>query len=113
MNPLEIKSYFNTKPIEFIIKENYELSEDNEYIPRFQLKNAKEIVDIPINSPTKPTQDIIIKAIKYGMIFLVNYKGAKDNLPNGHERTLYPMVIGRSTEGKILISGYHLTGWSV
>lgn len=113
MNIQEIKSYFNTSPVEFVIKENYELKEDREYIPRFTLKNAKEISNIPINEPIKPTQEIIIKAIKYGMIFLISYKGQKDNLPAGHERVIYPMVIGRSSKGKILIRGYHLNGWSV
>jgi hypothetical protein len=113
MTPREIKEWFNTKPIEFVIRENYELSEDKEYIPRFTLKNAKEIADIPINQPIKPTQDIIIKAIKYGMIFLISYKGAMDTLPAGRERVIYPMVIGRSSKGNILIRGYHLNGWSV
>ena len=47
------------------------------------------------------------------MIFLISYKGAKDSLPAGHERVIYPMVIGRSSSGKILVRGYHLNGWSV
>lgn len=113
MTPQEIRNYFNTKPIEFVIRENYELSEDKEFIPRFTLKNAKEIENIPINEPIRPTQDIIIKAIKYGMIFLVSYKGIKDNLPAGHERVIYPMVLGRSSKGNILLRVYHLNGWSV
>jgi len=113
MNIREVQSYFNNKPVEFVIRENYELSEDKEYIPRFTLKNATEISNIPINQPIKPSQEIIIKAIKYGMIFLISYKGAKDNLPAGRERTIYPMVVGRSSKGKILVRGYHLNGWSV
>jgi len=110
---LQIKNYYNNIPVEFIIRENYELSEDLEYIPRFTLKGAKEISNIPINQPIKPTQDIIIKAIKYGMIFLVSYKGKEDNLPSGHERVIYPLVIGRSSKGNILVRVYHLNGWSV
>jgi len=113
MNIKQVRDYYNTKPIEFVIKENYELKEDNSYVPRFQLKNAKEIANIPINEPLKPTQEIIIKAIKYGMVFLVNYKGEKDNHFAGHERVIYPMVIGKSSQGKFLIRGYHLNGWSV
>ena len=113
MNIREVRDYFNTKPVEFIIRENYELMEDNAYVPRFQLKNAKEIADIPINEPIKPTQDIILKAIKYGMIFLINYKGEKDKHFAGHERVIYFMVFGKSTEGKLLIRGYHLNGFSV
>lgn len=113
MTPSEIRNYFNTRPVEFIIRENYELSEDKEYIPRFTLKNAREIANIPVNEPIRPTQDIIIKAIKYGMIFLVSYKGAMDSLPAGHERVIYPMVLGRSNKGNILLRVYHLNGWSV
>lgn len=113
MNLQEIRSWYNTKTIEFLVRENYELSEDKEYIPRFTLKNAKEISNVPINQPIKPTQDIITKAIKYGMVFNVSYKGAKDKLPSGHERTVYPMVIGKSSKGNILVRVYHLVGWSV
>lgn len=113
MTPSEIRNYFNARPVEFIIRENYELSEDKEYIPRFTLKNAREIANIPVNEPIRPTQDIIIKAIKYGMIFLVSYKGAMDSLPAGHERVIYPMVLGRSSKGNILLRVYHLNGWSV
>ena len=113
MNIREVRDYFNTKPLEFVIVEKYELKEDNAYVPRFQLKNAKEIADIPINEPIKPTQEIILKAIKYGMIFLINYKGEKDKHFAGHERVIYFMVFGKSTEGKLLIRGYHLNGFSV
>jgi hypothetical protein len=47
------------------------------------------------------------------MVFLINYKGEKDNHFAGHERVIYPMVIGKSSNGKILVRGYHLSGWSV
>jgi hypothetical protein len=113
MNLKEIRDYYNTKPIEFVIKEKYELKEDRTYVPRFNLKNATEIAKIPINEPIKPTQEILIKAIKYGMVFLINYKGAKDKHFAGHERVIYPMVLGKSMKGKELIRGFHLNGWSV
>ena len=113
MNISQVKNYFNTNPIEFVIKENYNLKEDNSYVPRVQLKNIKNIADIPVNEPLKPTQEIITKAIKYGMVFLINYKGEKDKRFMGSERVIYPMVIGKSTQGKFLIRGYHLNGWSV
>ena len=77
------------------------------------MKNIKNIADIPVNEPLKPTQEIITKAIKYGMVFLINYKGEKDKRFMGSERVIYPMVIGKSTQGKFLIRGYHLNGWSV
>jgi hypothetical protein len=82
-------------------------------VPRFNLKNATQIAKIPINEPIKPTEEIFIKAIKYGMVFLINYKGAKDKHFAGHERVIYPMVLGKSSKGKILLRGYHLNGWSV
>jgi len=110
----------NSEPVEFITKTNYLLNEDNEYIPsggasapRFSLGNVEGFQNIPINKPIAPTEDLIIKAIKYGMIFLITYKGAKDNHTVGHERVIYPMVFGRSSVGKLLIRGYHLKGWSV
>ena len=113
MNIKDIKSYYNSKPIEFVIRENFNLKEDTAYVPRFKLKNVKEIANVPINEPVKPTAELISKAIKYGMIFLISYKGEKDNHFSGHERVIYPMVIGRSTNGKVLLRGWHLNGWSV
>jgi len=109
----QLKAYYNTKPVEFVIKENYDLIEDREYVPRFSLKNMKEIGNIPINEPIKYSDDIMTKAIKYGMIFLINYKGEKDAHFAGHERVIYPMVLGRSSKGKTLLRGWHLNGWSV
>lgn len=113
MSPKEIRDYFNNKTVEFVPKQNFKLKEDTAYIPRFKLKDVREIANIPINQPIKPTQEIFIKAIKYGMIFLINYKGEKDKHFAGHERVIYIMVIGRSTGGKILVRGWHLNGWSV
>ena len=115
-------TYDNAVPIEFVISNNsYKLLEDEEYIPkstnaaipRFTIKGNKDIEDIAINKPMTPTQDLFIKAIKYGMIFSVTYKGAKDNHNAGHERVIYPMVLGKSSTGNLLIRGYHLKGWSV
>jgi hypothetical protein len=113
MNLRQVRTYYNTKPVEFVIKEKYELIEDKEYIPRFSLKNVRDIANIPINEPVKYSDDLMIKAIKYGMIFLLNYKGEKDSHFAGHERVIYPMVLGRSSKGKTLLRGWHLNGWSV
>ena len=96
-----------------ILKEHYNLIEDNEYIPRFSLKNVKDIANIPINQPIKYSDQVMTKAIKYGMMFLLNYKGEKDKHFAGHERVIYPMVLGRSSQGKMLLRGWHLNGWSV
>lgn len=113
MNLSQTRDFYNTKPIEYVIKENYELVEDNEFIPRFSLRNIKDFEKIPINEPVKFSEEMMIKAIKYGMIFLINYKGADDNHFAGHERVIYPMVFGRSSKGKLLVRGWHLNGWSV
>jgi hypothetical protein len=114
MNLKQLKNFYNKKPVEFIIKDNYNnLIENQEFIPRFSLKNVKEIANIPINKPIKYSDDIMAKGIKYGMIFLINYKGEEDKHFAGHERVIYPMVLGRSSKGKTLLRGWHLNGWSV
>ena len=113
MDLKQYREYWNTKPVEFVIREKYELKEDRAYVPRFNLKSVTKIADIPINEPIKPTEEVLIKAIKYGMVFLINYKGAKDKHFAGHERIIYPMVLGKSMKGKDLVRGFHLNGWSV
>jgi hypothetical protein len=113
MNLSQTRDFYNKKPVEFIVKEHYNLIEDHEYIPRFSLKNVKDIGNIPINEPIKYSDAVMTKAIRYGMIFLVNYKGAEDKHFAGHERVIQPMVLGRSAQGKILLRGWHLNGWSV
>jgi hypothetical protein len=113
MNLKQLRDYYNTKTVEFVIKENYDLIEDHEFVPRFSLKNVKEISNIPVNEPVKYTDKLMTTAIKYGMVMLINYKGAEDSHFSGHERVIYPMVLGRSTKGKTLLRGWHLNGWSV
>lgn len=114
MNFTQAKNYYNTKPVEYVVREAYnDLREDREFIPRFSLKSFKDFENVPINEPIKYDEKIMIKAIQYGMIFLINYKGEQDNHFAGHERVIYPMVLGRSSKGKILIRGWHLNGWSV
>jgi hypothetical protein len=114
MNLSQAKAYFNKKPVEYVLKEAYnDLREDREFIPRFSLKNIKDFQNVPINQPIKYDEKILIKAIQYGMIFLINYKGEKDKNFSGHERVIYPLVLGRSSKGKELIRGWHLNGWSV
>jgi len=113
MNLAQLKDFYNKKPVEFVLKENYQLIEDREYIPRFTLKNIKDLGNIPVNQPIKYDENIMKKAIKYGMMFLINYKGEEDSHFAGHERVIYPMVLGRSSKGKSLLRGWHLNGWSV
>lgn len=105
---------FKMKSIEFVQKgKEYLLLEDREYIPKFRLKNVDEIAGVPINEPMKPTEELFIKAIKYGFILQFEYKGAKDTLFSGHSRTCVPMVFGKSSKGKLLLRSWHLVGWSV
>ena len=113
MNIQNLNQYWNKKDVEFIINQKFVINEDNAYVPRFSLKNVEIFKDIPVNKPLKPSKELLIKAIKYGMIFLINYKGAKDKHFAGHERVIYPMVLGRSSRQKILLRGHHLNGWSV
>jgi hypothetical protein len=113
MNLRQTRDYFNLKPVEFVVREHYNLVEDSEFIPRFSLKNVKDIANIPINEPIKYSDEVMIKAIKYGLIFLINYKGEEDSHFAGHERVIYGMVLGRSAKGKTLLRGWHLNGWSV
>ena len=113
MNLKQLKDFYNKKTVEFVIKEHYNLIEDFEYIPRFSLKNVKEISNIPINEPIKFSEAIMSKCIRYGMVMLINYKGEKDKHFAGHERVIYGMVLGRSSKGKMLLRGWHLNGYSV
>ena len=113
MNLSQLRDFYNKKPVEFVVKEHYNLIEDNEYIPRFSLKNVKDIANIPINEPIKYSDEVMSKAIRYGMMFLINYKGEKDKHFAGHERVIYPMVLGRSSQGKMLLRGWHLNGYSI
>lgn len=110
---MRYNNYYNTKPIEFVIKENSRFLEDNSYVPRFTRKNVNLVEGVPINQPIKPTEELFIKAIENGMIFMINYKGEANRHYAGKERVIYPMVLGKSSKGKILLRGYHLSGWSV
>lgn len=106
------KDYNNLKDIEFVLV-NEATNEDSSYVPRFSIKDLELFKDIPTNKPVKFREDLLIKAIKYGMIFAIQYKGAKDKDRKGNERVIYPMVYGRSSKGAPLLRGFHLNGWSV
>jgi len=114
MNFTQSKNYYNTKTVEYVVRESYnDLKEDREFLPKFSLKSFKDFENVPINEPIKYDEKVMIKAIQYGMIFLINYKGEEDKHFAGHERVIYPLVLGRSSKGKTLIRGWHLNGWSV
>lgn len=72
------------------------------------------IPNFPINKPVKYNEDLMKKAIKYGLVILLNYRGEKDAWKGGRERTIQPMVLGQNKNTKnILVRGFHLEGWSV
>lgn len=107
---LQIEQLFYFKPkFIFNIRENA----DQTLVPRFKLKNADIFDDFPSNTPTKFDSALILKAIKYGMIIEIDYKGEEDDKLQGHERTIYPVAFGKSSDGKLLLRGWHLKGWSV
>lgn len=115
--------YYNYRPISFT-KRNF-LEES--LIPKYKRKYNKsgyvineavqddELVQgFPINKPMKFDQALMVKAINYGMIILMTYRGDKDNWKGGRERTIYPMVLGvNKNTGNLLLRGWHLEGWSV
>lgn len=104
----------NRKPIEFIFNQFISsINEDTGYVPRFSMKDLEIFKNIPVNEPVKFSEELMIKCIQYGMIININYKGAKDKHFAGHSRSIYPMVLGKSSKGKPLLRAYHLRGWSV
>lgn len=105
------------KELEFLLVPQYRMylaeNADQTLVPRFTLKNSDVFNDFPSNTPTKFSPELILKAIKWGMIIQIDYKGDEDDNFSGHERVIYPMAFGKSKEGKYLLRGYHLKGWSV
>lgn len=76
--------------------------------------NPEIIKDFPVNQPIKFDRIKMIKAIQFGMVILINYRGDKDEWKGGRERVICPMVIGQNKNtGNVLIRGWHLDGWSV
>jgi len=76
--------------------------------------NPELIKEFPVNKPMKFNKALMIKAIQFGMIILINYRGDEDKWRGGRERVICPMVLGRNKNtGNILVRGWHLDGWSV
>ena len=83
------------------------VNEDQEIDPNI-------IPNFPINKPVKYKEDLMKKAIKYGLVILINYRGEQDKWRGGRERHIQPMVLGRNKNTKnVLVRGFHLEGWSV
>jgi len=76
--------------------------------------NPELIKDFPVNKPMKFNKALLVKAIQFGMIILINYRGDKDKWRGGRERVICPLVLGRNKNtGNMLVRGWHLDGWSV
>lgn len=113
----------NKQDVEFVLREEFTpemvLNEDNIYVPRFKVKKQKNQLfsKFPPNKEFKYSRDMMELAINYGMILLIQYRGetgsSQDNFVQGHQRVIYPMVLGRSSKNNPLLRGYHLRGWSV
>ena len=72
------------------------------------------IPNFPINKSVKFDQSLMVKAIEYGLVILINYRGEKDKWRGGRERTIQPLVLGINKNTKnMLVRGWHLEGWSV
>jgi len=106
------ETHYNTDDLIFVKKKRLNIKngrlveaagEDKDLVPGF-----------PVNKTINFNEGLIVKAIQYGMVILINYAGDKDDYKGGRERVIYPMVIGvnRNT-GNMLIRGWHLNGWSV
>lgn len=94
---------YKFKPIIYGPKVNEAQEIDPNIIPNF-----------PINKPVKFNEDLLKKAIKYGLVILINYRGDRDKWRGGRERTIQPMVLGVNKNTKnMLVRGWHLEGWSV
>lgn len=101
------KLYYNINDLYMSPKVSWEKLNENKINPEI-------IKDFPINKPIQFNKSKMIKAIQFGMVILINYRGDKDNWRGGRERVICPMVIGKNKNtGNILIRGWHLDGWSV
>lgn len=109
-------THYNRSNLTFLFKPTYKvklIKEDMSYVPRFTLKDTDLFPNFPINEPTKPSLELLKMCLDYGMIINIDYKGDGDSKFSGHNRTIYPMALGLSKDGKPLLRGYHLKGWSL
>jgi len=101
------KLYYNNQDIYMSPKVNWSKLNENKINPEL-------IKDFPVNQAVKFDKAKMIRAIQFGMVILINYRGDKDEWKGGRERVICPMVIGQNKNtGNVLIRGWHLDGWSV
>ena len=120
MNSAKFNTWNNIKEEEeLVMKYEYikeaKVNEDTSFVPRFSLKKYKHklFAKFPPNKQMKYNKELMKLAIEYGMIMSVQYRGAEDNFVQGHQRIVYPLVLGTSAKGKPLLRVFHLRGWSV
>lgn len=107
MDSREHKLYYNIKDVYMTPKVNWSKLNENKINPEI-------IKDFPVNKPIKFDRNLMIKAIQFGMIILINYRGDKDKWRGGRERVICPLVFGANRNtGNLLVRGWHLDGWSV
>jgi hypothetical protein len=113
----------NKRDVEYVARHDFYpevlIKEDATYVPRFSIKKYSHPIfaEFPPNQELKYNRDLMVKAIEYGMILMVQYRGdsgeSEDKFVQGHQRVIYPLVVGTSAKGKPLLRAYHLKGWSV
>ena len=101
------KLYYNNEDLYMTRKIHWDKLNENKINPEL-------IKDFPVNKPMKFNKALLVKAIQFGMIILINYRGDKDKWRGGRERVICPLVLGRNKNtGNMLVRGWHLDGWSV
>lgn len=107
MDKNHYKLYYNRDDVYMTPKVDWTRLNENKINPEL-------IKEFPVNKPMKFNKQLMIKAIQFGMIILINYRGDKDKWRGGRERVICPMVLGRNKNtGNMLVRGWHLDGWSV
>ena len=107
MDKNHYKLYYNNQDIYMSPKIHWNKLNENKINPEI-------IKEFPVNKPMKFNKALMVKAIQFGMIILINYRGEKDKWRGGRERVICPLVLGRNRNtGNMLVRGWHLDGWSV
>ena len=99
---------------EFVYSNALNESDNNTFVPRFSLK--KYTNDIfktwEIGREYKYDEAMMVKAMEYGLIITIVYRGYDDPFTMGRTRVIYPMCLGYSAKGKPLLRAYHIKGFS-